>query len=89
MSLGTYPDTSLASARAKRDEARKLLAAGADSGSIKKNRRALRLFFVVRNTLARQPKPRSNTHRTDVSDLAAYRQLFANTSIDDIDGLRL
>ena len=88
ISLGTYPDTSLASARDKRDAARKLLAAGADSGSIKKNRRALRLFSLC-GVLARQPKPRSNTHRTDVSGLAAYRQLFANTSIDDIDGLRL
>lgn len=32
LSLGTYPDTGLADARAKRDEARKLLASGIDPG---------------------------------------------------------
>ncbi len=36
ISLGTYPDTGLASARAKRDEARKLLAAGVDPGEQRK-----------------------------------------------------
>ena len=36
LSLGTYPDTSLASARDKRDAARKLLAAGVDPGEHRK-----------------------------------------------------
>lgn len=36
LSLGTYPDTSLADARTKRDAARKLLAAGVDPGEQRK-----------------------------------------------------
>ena len=36
LSLGTYPDTSLADARVQRDEARKLLAAGVDPGEQRK-----------------------------------------------------
>ena len=40
ISLGTYPDTGLASARAKRDEARKLLAAGVDPGEQRKAAKA-------------------------------------------------
>jgi hypothetical protein len=35
--LGVYPDVSLADARARRDEARKLLANGIDPGDKKKN----------------------------------------------------
>jgi integrase len=40
LSLGTYPDTSLANAREKRDAARKLLAAGVDPGEHRKAERA-------------------------------------------------
>ncbi|MGH8078704.1 MAG: tyrosine-type recombinase/integrase, partial [Lysobacter sp.] len=40
LSFGTYPDTGLADARAKRDEARKLLAAGVDPGEHRKAARA-------------------------------------------------
>lgn len=40
LSLGTYPDTGLADARAKRDQARKLLAAGADPGEHRKAEKA-------------------------------------------------
>lgn len=40
LSLGTYPDTSLKDARAKRDEARKLLAAGVDPGEHRKAAKA-------------------------------------------------
>jgi len=36
LSVGTYPDTSLALARRKRDEARQMLAAGSDPGEAKK-----------------------------------------------------
>lgn len=36
LSMGTYPDTGLADARARRDEARKLLAAGVDPGEQRK-----------------------------------------------------
>lgn len=41
-SLGTYPDTTLARAREKRDEARKLLADGIDPGENKKAQKAAR-----------------------------------------------
>ncbi len=37
LALGVYPDASLADARARRDEARKLLANGIDPGDKKKN----------------------------------------------------
>jgi len=40
LSLGTYPDTSLADAREKRDAARKLLAAGVDPGEQRKAAKA-------------------------------------------------
>lgn len=40
LSLGTYPDTGLADARGKRDDARKLLAAGVDPGEHRKAERA-------------------------------------------------
>lgn len=40
LSLGTYPDTGLAAARGKRDEARKLLAAGIDPGEHRKAEKA-------------------------------------------------
>jgi integrase len=42
ISLGTYPDTSLARAREKRDDARKLLAEGVDPGENKKAQVAAR-----------------------------------------------
>lgn len=37
LALGVYPEITLAEARARRDEARKLLANGVDPGEIKKN----------------------------------------------------
>ncbi|GAB3245061.1 tyrosine-type recombinase/integrase [Chitinimonas naiadis] len=40
LSLGVYPDTSLAEARGKRDEARKLIAAGIDPSLERKERKA-------------------------------------------------
>ena len=40
LSLGTYPDTGLADARGKRDDARKLLAAGVDPGEHRKAEKA-------------------------------------------------
>lgn len=43
LALGTYPDVSLANAREKRDEARKLLANDADPGEVKKAQKASRL----------------------------------------------
>lgn len=40
LSLGTYPDTGLALARAKADQARKLLAAGTDPSDVRKEKKA-------------------------------------------------
>jgi Arm DNA-binding domain len=40
LAFGTYPDTSLANARDKRDAARKLLAAGVDPGEHRKAEKA-------------------------------------------------
>ncbi|HEV2607453.1 MAG TPA: integrase arm-type DNA-binding domain-containing protein, partial [Xanthomonadaceae bacterium] len=61
LSLGTYPDTSLADARAKRDEARKLLAAGVDPSEHRKaeriagaDRAANSLEVVAREWYAKQ-----------------------------------
>jgi integrase len=55
LALGVYPDISLADARAKRDEARKLIAAGTDPSTAKKEARraakvaALNTFEAVAN----------------------------------------
>lgn len=43
MALGVYPDVSLADARSRRDEARKLLANGVDPGNVKKAQKAARM----------------------------------------------
>lgn len=42
LALGTYPEVSLAKARARRDKARELLADGLDPSTAKKQERALR-----------------------------------------------
>ena len=47
LSLGTYPDVSLAQARERRDEARKLLAAGIDPGEHRKATSAARAETVA------------------------------------------
>lgn len=39
LALGVYPDTSLAEARGRREEARKLLANGSDPGAVKQNQK--------------------------------------------------
>lgn len=46
LSLGTYPDTSLAQARAKRDEARRQVAAGTDPSSVRKAEKAVQADAV-------------------------------------------
>ncbi|MEO8417165.1 MAG: integrase arm-type DNA-binding domain-containing protein [Methylophilaceae bacterium] len=43
LSFGTYPDVSLADARVKRDQARKLIAAGEDPGEIRKATKAAKI----------------------------------------------
>lgn len=73
LSLGTYPDTGLADARAKRDEARRLLAAGADPGEQRKaakasgQERAANSFEVVaREWLEKQSAVWVPSHSTKI-----------------------
>jgi hypothetical protein len=47
LSLGAYPDVSLSQARERRDEARKLLANGADPGAARKAQKAAKLERVA------------------------------------------
>ncbi len=82
LSLGTYPDTGLADARGKRDEARKLLACGADPGEHRKAEKAAGLdraansFEVVaREWLAKQtwvPSYRVKVEAWLVNDVFPY-----------------
>jgi len=51
LSLGTYPDTSLAQARAKRDEARRQVASGIDPSSVRKADKAAQADAVKARAL--------------------------------------
>lgn len=51
LSLGTYPDTSLAQARAKRDDARRQVAGGTDPGSVRKAGKAAQADAVKAQAL--------------------------------------
>ena len=73
LSLGTYPDVGLADARAKRDEARKLLAAGVDPGEQRKAakaagvERAANSFEVVaREWFAKQSATWAESHSSKI-----------------------
>lgn len=71
LSLGVYPDVGLADARAKRDEARKLLAAGTDPGEHRKAEKAAGMERAANSfeVVARE------WFRVRCSDLAAsYRE---------------
>ncbi len=46
LSLGVYPDVSLADARAKRDEAKRTLAAGGDPGEVKQTEKQAKILAV-------------------------------------------
>ena len=82
LSFGTYPEVSLADARARRDEARKLLAAGVDPGEHRKAEnaagaeRAANSFEVVaREWLAKQtwvPDYRSKVEAWLANDVFPY-----------------
>ena len=73
LSLGTYPDTTLAHARAKRDDARRLLAADVDPGAHRRAVRAARIeraansFEVVaREWFAKQKSKWVETHASKI-----------------------
>ncbi|HET8553314.1 MAG TPA: integrase arm-type DNA-binding domain-containing protein [Rhodanobacteraceae bacterium] len=82
LSMGTYPDTGLADARAKRDAARKLLAAGVDPGQARKaekaagQERAANSFEVVaREWLGKQtwvPHYREKVEAWQTNDVWPY-----------------
>lgn len=61
LSLGTYPDVSLKLARTRRDEARKLLAAGLDPSSERKEAKAARAVAAQAERLAAEGKPMPGT----------------------------
>jgi integrase len=46
LALGVYPDVSLADARAKRDEAKRVLAAGGDPGEVKQSEKQAKILAV-------------------------------------------
>lgn len=73
LSLGTYPDTGLKEARAKRDSARKLLATGVDPGENRKATKAARLAAaencfeaVAREWFLKHSKNWAPTHSSKV-----------------------
>lgn len=73
VSLGTYPDTGLKDARAKRDEARKLLANGIDPGEQRKavkaageDRAANSLEVIAREWFAKQSSAWVESHSTKI-----------------------
>lgn len=57
LSLGTYPEVSLKDARQRRDEARKLIAAGGDPSDERKAEKANRAARAVAKALAEAGKP--------------------------------
>ena len=61
LSLGTYPDTGLALARAKADEARKLIAAGIDPSAERKADKAVRTVQRAAQALADAGLPGAGT----------------------------
>jgi integrase len=61
LSLGTYPDVSLADARARRDEARKLIAAGVDPSETRKAGKAAAALKEQAEALSDAGKPGPGT----------------------------
>lgn len=61
LSVGTYPDTTLAMARQKRDEARRQVASGADPSAARKASKAAAAALQQREQLAAEGKPLPGT----------------------------
>jgi integrase len=61
LSVGTYPDVSLSTARARRDEARQAVAAGTDPSQARKAEKAAKADKVVADKLAAEGKPGPGT----------------------------
>lgn len=75
LALGVYPEVSLADARARRDEARKLLANGIDPGDKKKMIRLSRRKHVLLSSLLLSGMPQIKSGRKNIVDecLKAWR----------------
>jgi Arm DNA-binding domain/Phage integrase family len=73
LSIGVYPDVSLADAREKRKEARKTLASGGDPGEVKKAEKLSQklLVFIGRND---RTKPISKESVNQVIELLGYKR---------------
>lgn len=68
LALGVYPDVSLADARARRDEARKLLANGIDPGDKKKMISLSRKKCALSNNLLFSGMPQIKSGRKNIVD---------------------
>ncbi len=68
LALGVYPDVSLADARARRDEARKLLANGIDPGEKREMIRLSRKKLVLSNSLLLNGMPQIKSGRKNIAD---------------------
>ncbi|MAM38270.1 MAG: integrase [Erythrobacter sp.] len=80
--LGSYPEMSLQEARAARDEARKLIAAGSDPAVVKKQRAAARLiqaqatFKAIATSWLDEQRPRWNGKHAKNVEEALARDLY-------------
>lgn len=78
LALGVYPDVSLADARAKRDEAKRTLAAGGDPGEVKQTEKQAKILAVSNSfeALANEwhEHKRPNWSQGYASDILEYLQ---------------
>jgi len=91
LSLGTYPDTSLALAREKRDKARQQVAAGEDPSAIRKAEKAAQndtFKVIAEEWSAQQPKATSTRIRDDRILGYLYKEIGA-APIGTIDAAKM
>ncbi len=78
LALGVYPDVSLADARAKRDEAKRTLAAGGDPGEVKQTEKQARILAVSNSfealAIEWHEHKRPNWSQGYASDILEYLQ---------------
>jgi len=88
-SIGTYPDVSLAQARLKRDEARKLLSEGVDPSKAKREQKDIAdgkhtFRFIAEEWKARRDDQSESTRRSDKRVLQFAIDAFGDKPIDQI-----
>jgi integrase len=81
LSLGTYPEVSLADARRKRDEARKLIAAGQNPSEVRKADKAAKAARDEAEALAAAGKPAAGSFE------AVAREWLATVHVPDVSAL--